>query len=102
MDFVKKTEQVYVNTWHGTPLKYIGKRASEDALIVQNMQRDFLMCDYLLSPNPFTTEIITKILMLVELYLTGFRKLAILEMRFFIMKFIEKMKGKNLVLVIKK
>ncbi|MCB6415157.1 CDP-glycerol glycerophosphotransferase family protein [Dorea acetigenes] len=60
MDFVKKTEQVYVNTWHGTPLKYIGKRASEDALIVQNMQRDFLMCDYLLSPNPFTTEIYNK------------------------------------------
>lgn len=60
MDFVKKKGQIYVNTWHGTPLKHIGKRAADNALIVQNMQRDFLMCDYLISPNSVTTEIYKK------------------------------------------
>lgn len=57
MNFVKKDEQMYINTWHGTPLKHIGKRAGNDPLTVQNMQRDFLSCDYLLSPNHSTTEI---------------------------------------------
>lgn len=57
MLFVKKEEQVYVNTWHGTPLKRIGKKAGHDALIVQNMQRDFLSADILVSPNPATTKV---------------------------------------------
>lgn len=57
MYFVKKDKQIYINTWHGTPLKFIGKRAGSNPLDVQNMQRDFLSCDYLLSPNHSTTEI---------------------------------------------
>lgn len=57
MNFVKKDEQIYINSWHGTPLKCIGKQAGNNPLVVQNMQRDFLSCDYLLSPNHITTEI---------------------------------------------
>ena len=60
MAFVKKDEQFYVNTWHGTPLKCIGVRTGQNPLIVQNMQRDFLCCDYLLSPNPATTEVLLR------------------------------------------
>lgn len=53
----KKEGQVYINTWHGTPLKALGKLAKDrsNASIV-NAQRNFLMCDYMVMPNAYTTD----------------------------------------------
>jgi len=49
--------QIVVNTWHGTPLKALGKDAKDfDGFSIGNAQRNFLTCDYLVMPNRFTAE----------------------------------------------
>ncbi|MGX7162263.1 glycosyltransferase [Enterococcus massiliensis] len=54
--FIKKEEQIYVNTWHGTPLKTLGKEMLGSVSQNYNVQRNFLQADYILSPNQFTTD----------------------------------------------
>ncbi|MEF2968145.1 glycosyltransferase [Paenibacillus sp. M1] len=55
--FNKRLEQVYINTWHGTPLKHMGKDiAKADFAHHKNIQRNLLHCDYIVMPNQFTTE----------------------------------------------
>lgn len=54
IDFIKKPEQIYLNTWHGTPLKYLGRKIQKDPFECNNAQRNFLMCDYLIAPNALT------------------------------------------------
>ncbi len=56
-DFIKKEGQVYLNTWHGTPLKTLGRRIHGDAFACINGQRNFLMADYLLAPNELTKRV---------------------------------------------
>ncbi|MCJ1972901.1 CDP-glycerol glycerophosphotransferase family protein [Lactococcus carnosus] len=55
--FTKKEGQVYVNTWHGTPLKFMGDAYVQDMMNSSNVRRNFLMADYILSPNEFTTNV---------------------------------------------
>lgn len=54
--YIKKDGQVYINTWHGTPLKTMGFDIPDDPCASQNVLRNFLMTDYLLSPNAQTTK----------------------------------------------
>ncbi|ARW00463.1 MULTISPECIES: glycosyltransferase [Bacillus] len=54
--FQKKDEQIYINTWHGTPLKTLGKDMEGPIGQHKNIQRNFLHSDYILSPNKFTSE----------------------------------------------
>ena len=53
MDWIKKEEQIYVNTWHGVTIKGMGRRRLDDPLGVLNPQRNFLLADYLISPSDF-------------------------------------------------
>ena len=53
-DFIKRPEQVYLNTWHGTPLKTLGRKIKDDFGMIGNAQRNFLCADYLLCPNELT------------------------------------------------
>lgn len=53
----KKENQVYINTWHGTPLKYMGYDIPGSKVTLKNVQRNFLMADYILSPNAHTSRI---------------------------------------------
>ncbi|UAJ78401.1 CDP-glycerol glycerophosphotransferase family protein [Leifsonia sp. ZF2019] len=55
-DFSKRDGQVYLNTWHGTPLKRMGYDIEDGALGAANILRNFVQADYLLSANPFMTE----------------------------------------------
>lgn len=55
--FLKKEDQVYINTWHGTPLKHMGDAYEYDPTNASNVRRNFLLTDYLLSPNEYTTRI---------------------------------------------
>ncbi|MCB5953552.1 CDP-glycerol glycerophosphotransferase family protein [Enterococcus sp. CWB-B31] len=55
--FSKKEGQVYLNTWHGTPLKYMGFDISGNPSHSQNVLRNLLMTDFILSPNSHTTNI---------------------------------------------
>ena len=55
-DFVKRPDQVYVNTWHGVPLKHMGYDLKDGGLNSRNIVRNFLAADYLLSANPFMSD----------------------------------------------
>lgn len=54
--FIKKDKQILLNTWHGTPLKTLGKQIANDMHSIGNTQKNFFHADYLLYPNKFTME----------------------------------------------
>lgn len=58
--FTKRPEQIYVNMWHGTPLKKMGYHSNEGANGAKNIIRNFVQSDYFVSPNSFTTETMFK------------------------------------------
>ncbi|WP_431279996.1 CDP-glycerol glycerophosphotransferase family protein [Leifsonia poae] len=55
-DFGKRPGQVYLNTWHGTPLKRMGYDIEEGALATANIVRNFVAADYLLAANAFMAD----------------------------------------------
>lgn len=55
--FTKKPEQIFVNTWHGIPLKTLGYDTPDGKYSVRNTMHNFLQTDYLISPCRFTTKI---------------------------------------------
>lgn len=65
--FIKKPGQVYINTWHGTPLKTLGKSNTSDIAILGNAQKNFVDSDYLLYPNEYTRQIMIRDYMLENL-----------------------------------
>lgn len=55
-EFSKRPSQVYLNTWHGTPLKHMGYDMPDGATGSANTLRNFVAADFLLSQNAFMTE----------------------------------------------
>lgn len=49
--FIKREQQVYINTWHGIPLKTMGYDMVDGAIGSANTIRNYLQADYLISPN---------------------------------------------------
>ncbi len=66
--FVKREGQIFLNTWHGTPLKGLGRSIKDNPNSIGNVQRNFLMCDYLLFPNRYSYEHIKEDYMLEQFY----------------------------------
>lgn len=56
--FKRKNGQIYLNTWHGTPLKYLGKDIKDVTLFHGNGSRNFVQTTHLLFPNSHTKKII--------------------------------------------
>jgi CDP-glycerol glycerophosphotransferase len=61
--YEKRAGQVYVQTWHGTPLKRIGYDVEQLQSVsggkyLDHLARDIARWDLLLSPNPFSTPIL--------------------------------------------
>ena len=54
--FTKRDGQIYLNTWHGTPLKTLGKSIKNAMHNIGNTQKNFVGADYLLYPNEYTME----------------------------------------------
>lgn len=54
--FTKQDGQIYLNTWHGTPLKTLGRGIKNAMHNIGNTQRNFVCADYLLYPNRYTME----------------------------------------------
>jgi CDP-glycerol glycerophosphotransferase len=54
--YIKKEGQVYVNTWHGTPLKTLGKDMMGTIGQHKNLMRNFLQTDFMIHPNQFTAD----------------------------------------------
>lgn len=66
--FIKRTEQVYLNTWHGTPLKAMGRSVPDREYAIGNVQRNFYIADYLLYQNEFSKNVFFDDYMLNEVY----------------------------------
>jgi CDP-glycerol glycerophosphotransferase (TagB/SpsB family)/glycosyltransferase involved in cell wall biosynthesis len=54
--FGKREGQIYLNTWHGTPLKAMGYEVPHGALDTGNIVRNLASADYLLAPNDRTEQ----------------------------------------------
>ena len=75
--FTKRPEQVYLNTWHGTPLMTLGKAKKADFAMMGNEQKTFFDADYIVCPNEYTMEHMIEDYMLenfcqAEILLAGF------------------------------
>ncbi len=55
--FNKRSEQVFVETWHGTPLKRLGRSDIRNSASIGNVQKNYFMADYALFPNEFTRDV---------------------------------------------
>ena len=66
--FIKRKGQIYLNTWHGIPLKYMGIDVPDRAYAIGDVQRNFLHADYLLFPNRFMQQTMLHAYMLDKLY----------------------------------
>ena len=66
--YTKKDGQIYLNTWHGIPLKTLGYDTPDGKTGVTNVIRNFLASDYLLAANDFMTQIYEKAHKLEEIY----------------------------------
>ncbi|MCR5153908.1 MAG: CDP-glycerol glycerophosphotransferase family protein, partial [Lachnospiraceae bacterium] len=58
--FIKREGQVYLNTWHGTPLKTLGCKVKADAYNIGNEQKNFICADYLLFQNDYAKDMICR------------------------------------------
>ncbi|MGN6711826.1 CDP-glycerol glycerophosphotransferase family protein [Anaerocolumna jejuensis] len=66
--YIKRPEQVYLNTWHGTPLKAMGRIVQDREYGLGNVQRNFYIADYLLYQNEFSKNVFFEDYMLEEAY----------------------------------
>lgn len=58
--FIKKEGQIIVDTWHGTPLKTMGRHVKAERHSMGNLQRGFAQADYLVYPNLFMQNVMLK------------------------------------------
>ncbi|EAJ6283650.1 glycosyltransferase, partial [Campylobacter jejuni] len=56
--FIRKPEQKYLATWHGTPWKYLGKDMRRGFMEFEVTQKDFLQSTHIISPNKHTSEVL--------------------------------------------
>jgi CDP-glycerol glycerophosphotransferase len=67
--FSRREDQKYLNTWHGTPLKSLGRRiASSPIGLVSNTQRNFLHATHLLAPNEHTEKVLLQDYMIEKIW----------------------------------
>lgn len=52
--FVRRSGQEYLNTWHGTPMKTLGRSMRGKLLEYENLQRNFQVSTMLMAPNKLT------------------------------------------------
>lgn len=55
--FLKREGQVYLNTWHGTPMKNMGFDIPGANVTQGNTAKNLLSADYILSSGPYMTDI---------------------------------------------
>lgn len=66
--FTKREGQIFIDTWHGIPLKTIGFDIPSGKVSAGNTVKNFLAADYLISPNSFMTQIYKKAFKMDGLY----------------------------------
>lgn len=58
--FIRRPEQIYLNTWHGTPWKMLGKDVRGELLTYGNMSHNFIHATHILSSNEHSTRVFLK------------------------------------------
>lgn len=58
--FIRRDGQRYIQTWHGTPLKTLGKRMRLGIESMYNVQHNFTQANIITFPNDFTKEVIMR------------------------------------------
>lgn len=66
--YTKKEGQVITNTWHGTPLKMMGKDVEDRSFDMGNVQKNYLIADYLIYPSDYMKDIMVSAYFLEQLY----------------------------------
>ena len=66
--YVKRKGQIFVNTWHGTPLKVMGKDNIAEEHRIGNVQHPLLSSDYLIYPNDYMMEKMLDAYMIERIY----------------------------------
>lgn len=66
--FMRKKGQIYLNTWHGTPLKGLGRNIKDKPDEIGNVQRNFMHATHLIYPNEYTFDIMRKDYMIEKYY----------------------------------
>lgn len=56
--FIKRKEQIYLNTWHGTPYKTLGKDMKNAKGTEANLVANFLKADFTIHASDYTREIV--------------------------------------------
>lgn len=54
--FIRRSGQYYLNTWHGTPMKTLGKKIRGGQMDHRNAARNLLHVTHLAAPNEFTAR----------------------------------------------
>ncbi|KAD4007149.1 tetratricopeptide repeat protein [Arthrobacter yangruifuii] len=54
--FVRRVGQYYLNTWHGTPIKTLGRDIKSGVMDHKNAARNFLQATHMVFPNKFTAD----------------------------------------------
>ena len=67
--YIRREGQVVLNTWHGTPLKQLGRSNIMESTSIANVQKNYFFSDYILFPNEYTRDIFFK-----DYMLAGFAK----------------------------
>ncbi|MBX7546024.1 CDP-glycerol glycerophosphotransferase family protein [Helicobacter turcicus] len=66
--FLRKEGQLYLNTWHGTALKTLGKHIKTSFMEHNNTQRNFLQSTHIINPNAFMQDVLLKDYDIDEIY----------------------------------
>ncbi len=57
LEYIRKDEQVYVNTWHGTPIKHLGLDITDSSYsATRNIKNTFMKTTHSIQPNQFTKD----------------------------------------------
>jgi len=66
--FIKKEGQVYLNTWHGYPLKCMGRDSVNEVWAMGNVQKNILSADYFLCNSKRMAQIFNNAYMLNNIW----------------------------------
>lgn len=66
--YIKKEGQIFVNTWHGTPLKLMGRDNPGEIISIGHIQHSLLSSDYLIYPNRYMMDRMMNAFMFEKIY----------------------------------
>ena len=65
---VRREGQTYLQTWHGTPWKTLGRSMKGELATMHNVQHNFIQASHILFPNEFTRDAIMRDYVLDDIY----------------------------------